>query len=214
MIRTKAFKAIELLLLFVLIPLSYVLNYPLILKAAFAIGGFVYILWILKKDENISFKIASNVNWKVFWERLLVTFLAVILLTTLYVFTQEPANLFFVPFNKPGLYSAILVIYTFFSVWPQEIIYRTFFLNRYRELFRSKSLLIFINALVFSLAHFFFRNTLVLVLTFLGGIIFALTYLKFKSTTLVCIEHAVYGNWLFTVGMGGMLGFPGMDASV
>jgi hypothetical protein len=25
---------------------------------------------------------------------------------------------------------------------------------------------------------------------------------------LVSIEHAIYGNWLFTVGMGEMLAFP------
>ncbi|MAK35391.1 MAG: CPBP family intramembrane metalloprotease, partial [Flavobacteriaceae bacterium] len=30
--------------------------------------------------------------------------------------------------------------------------------------------------------------------------------------TLVTIEHALYGNWLFTVGMGQMLAFPGMES--
>ena len=47
-----------------------------------------------------------------------------------------------------------------------------------------------------------------MVLTFLGGLIFAITYYKTKSTLLVSIEHAIYGCWLFTVGMGDMLGFP------
>jgi membrane protease YdiL (CAAX protease family) len=71
--------------------------------------------------------------------------------------------------------------------------------------------LVFINGVLFSLAHLFFRNTLVSVLTFLGGLLFALTFLKYKSTLLVSIEHALYGNWLFTVGMGQMLAFPGME---
>ena len=70
---------------------------------------------------------------------------------------------------------------------------------------------IFLNATLFSLAHIFFRNTLVLILTFLGGLLFAFTYHKSKSTLLVSIEHAIYGNWLFTVGMGEMLAFPGAD---
>jgi membrane protease YdiL (CAAX protease family) len=61
---------------------------------------------------------------------------------------------------------------------------------------------------VFSLGHIFFKNALVMVLTFLGGILFALTFNKTKSTLLVSIEHAIYGSWLFTVGMGSMLGFP------
>jgi CAAX protease family protein len=69
-------------------------------------------------------------------------------------------------------------------------------------------LLLFVNAIVFSLGHIFFRNTLVLVLTFFGGLLFAYTFSKTKSTLLVSIEHAIYGCWLFTVGMGSMLGFP------
>ena len=69
-------------------------------------------------------------------------------------------------------------------------------------------MLILVNAVLFSLAHLFFRNALVMILTFLGGIVFALTYHKTKSTLLVAIEHAIYGCWLYTVGMGEMLGFP------
>jgi membrane protease YdiL (CAAX protease family) len=102
----------------------------------------------------------------------------------------------------------ILIFYTFFSVYPQELIYRTFFFQRYQSLLKNESLFILINAVVFSLAHIFFKNTLVLFSTFIGGIIFAYTYKKTKSTLLVSIEHAIYGCWLFTVGMGNMLGFP------
>jgi membrane protease YdiL (CAAX protease family) len=64
------------------------------------------------------------------------------------------------------------------------------------------------NAIFFSLGHLFFKNTLVIVLTFLGGLLFAFTFNKTKSTLLVSIEHAIYGCWLFSVGMGSMLGFP------
>lgn len=66
----------------------------------------------------------------------------------------------------------------------------------------------FLNAIVFSLGHIFFKNSLVIILTFLGGILFAITFNKTKSTLLVSIEHVIYGCWLFTVGMGAMLGFP------
>ncbi len=98
--------------------------------------------------------------------------------------------------------------YSLFSVYPQEIIYRTFYFKRYSALFKNEKLFIFVNALVFSLAHLFFKSSLVIVLTFLGGLLFALTYLKTKSILLVSIEHAIYGCWLFTAGMGSMLGFP------
>ncbi len=66
----------------------------------------------------------------------------------------------------------------------------------------------FINAIVFSLGHIFFKNTLVMILTFVGGLLFAFTFQKTRSTLLVTVEHAIYGSWLFTVGMGDMLGFP------
>ena len=201
----------EFFILFIVLPLSFALSYPLWLKAIFAFLGFIYIIYVLVRVERISFRIEKNIAWRKFLKRLFITFLVVVVVTTLFVLISDASALFYVPINKPGLYVIILLVYTFLSVWPQEIIYRTFFIKRYEKLFRSKSLLIFINAIVFSLAHIFFRNTLVTILTFLGGLLFALSYLKFRSTTLVSIEHALYGNWLFTVGMGQMLAFPGME---
>ena len=99
-------------------------------------------------------------------------------------------------------------VYSLFSVYPQELIYRTFFYERYEALVKNEDLFIFINAILFSLAHLFFKSGIVLLITFIGGLLFAYTYFKTKSTLLVTIEHAIYGSWLFTVGMGTMLGFP------
>ncbi len=130
------------------------------------------------------------------------------MLTSLFVWLTDSQSLFNVLLNKPKLWLFILFVYSFFSVYPQEIIYRTFYFERYKALFKNDSLFIFVNAIIFSLGHIFFKNSLVIILTFLGGLLFAITYIKTKSTLLVSIEHAVYGCWLFTIGMGGMLGFP------
>jgi len=105
------------------------------------------------------------------------------------------------------LWIVILFVYSLLSVYPQELVYRAFFFQRYQSLFRNDKLFIFINAIIFSLGHLFFKNSLVIVLTFLGGLLFAFTFNKTKSTLLVSIEHAIYGCWLFTVGMGTMFGF-------
>lgn len=209
--KTTSYLVSEFFLLFILLPLSFTIDYPVWLKAIFAGFGFLYILFVLKSVERISFGLEKNIAWKSFWKRIAVTFLVVAVVTTVFVLISDSSALFYVPMNKPTLFFIILFVYTFLSVWPQEIIYRTFFMNRYGRLFKSKYLLVFINAVLFSLAHLFFRNTLVSILTFLGGLLFALTFLKYKSTLLVSIEHAVYGNWLFTVGMGEMLAFPGME---
>ncbi|WP_452229089.1 CPBP family intramembrane glutamic endopeptidase [Lacinutrix sp. MEBiC02404] len=130
------------------------------------------------------------------------------ILTILFVWFTSKESLFSVLLDKPFLWIAILFFYSVFSVYPQELLYRTFYFQRYKKLFKSEVVLFLVNAIVFSLAHLFFKNILVLIMTFLGGILFAITYNKTKSTLLVSIEHAIYGCWLFTVGMGEMLGFP------
>ncbi|MGY6648989.1 CPBP family intramembrane glutamic endopeptidase [Wenyingzhuangia sp. IMCC45574] len=102
----------------------------------------------------------------------------------------------------------MMLVYTFLSVIPQEFIYRVFFFYRYRKLARKPELFYLWNALLFSIAHLMFHSWLVLVVTFIGGYIFAYTYSKTKSWFWVCVEHTLYGGWLFTVGLGKMLGFP------
>lgn len=209
--KSIRYLAIEFFILFILLPIFLTIQIGVFLKIILVAIGFVYIIFLLLKNKQVKWKIKQGIQWSLFWKRLALTFLLVIITTTIYVWIIAPKALFYVPIHNPKLFIFILFVYTVFSVWPQEIIYRTFFLKRYATLFTNNKLLIFINAIVFSLAHLFFRNTLVLVLTFIGGVLFGITYLKFKSTTLVTIEHAIYGNWLFTVGMGEMLAFPGME---
>ncbi|WP_191860824.1 CPBP family intramembrane glutamic endopeptidase [Hanstruepera ponticola] len=202
------YRLAEFFTLFIVFPLSLVLDYCIAIKIILGVIGFVYIVIVLLKIEKLHFGIRSNLNWSKFLKETAVKFLIITTLTIPYVFLVDRENLFAVVINKPLLWLGILFVYTLFSVYPQELIYRTFFFKRYQVLFKSEAILIFINAIVFSLAHIFFRNTLVLLLTFIGGILFAITYKTSKSTFLVSIEHAIYGCWLFTVGMGDMLGFP------
>jgi membrane protease YdiL (CAAX protease family) len=206
--QSSVYKLIEFFVAFIVVPISFVLEYPVLLKMIIGVSGFLYILFVLLRVENNQFKIAKDLNWKLFWNQTLLKLLAIIILTTIYVWWFDKTNLFSAVLNKPLLWLAILFIYSVFSVYPQELIFRTFFFQRYEGLFKSKALFIFINAIVFSLAHLFFRNTLVLVLTLLGGLLFGFTFYNTKSTLLVTIEHAIYGCWLYTVGMGDMLGFP------
>ena len=206
--KSTLYKLIEFFVIFILIPVSYAIPYSWQLKLTVGLLGFLYVIYILLKVEKNKFKLAPNLNWRLFWERTALKFLVLAILTTLFVRFSEKANLFEVFENKPRLWFVMVLIYTVFSVYPQELIYRTLYFQRYESLFKNKLLFIVLNAIVFSMAHLFFRNTLVHILTFIGGIIFALTYNKTRSTVMVSIEHAIYGCWLFTVGMGSMLGFP------
>ncbi|MCG1036209.1 CPBP family intramembrane glutamic endopeptidase [Polaribacter sargassicola] len=202
------YKYVELIVLFILIPVSFIFNYSSILKLIIGGLGFVYTLYILLKTENNIFKIRKNINWKSFWTTTLVKFLLIVITTIFFVWYTDANNLFYVVLNKPKLWILILLFYSIFSVYPQELIYRTFFFKRYKMLFSNEKMLILMNAILFSMAHLLFKKALVLLLTFIGGILFTFTYKKTNSTLLVSIEHSIYGCWLFTVGMGNMLGFP------
>ncbi len=206
--NSTIYKVSEFFIIFILVPISFALNYSPWIKLSLGFFGFLYIIYVLLKVEKKKFKVSPNLDWKRFWKQTLVKLLAISVFTSLFVWITNKELLFNVLLNKPKLWVFILFVYSFFSVYPQELIYRTFYFDRYKMFFSNERLFIFINAMVFALAHIFFRNTLVLVLTFLGGLLFALTYNKTKSTLLVSIEHAIYGCWLFTVGMGDMLGFP------
>jgi len=202
------YKLSEFFIIFIGIPIVFTFQFNTWVKLTIGIIGFIYIIVMLLRVEKLKFKITPNLNWKPFFKKLFLKLLLIAFTTFLFVFFTEKEALFYVVINKPKLWVLILFIYSLFSVYPQELMYRTFFFQRYKELISNKTLFIFINATVFSLGHIFFRNTLVLVLTFFGGLLFAITYSKTKSTLLVSIEHAIYGSWLFTVGMGDMLGFP------
>lgn len=202
------YRSFEFFIIFILVPISFTFNYSPWIKLGIGGFGFLYIIYVLLKIEKEKIRLSTNINWKGFWKETIIKLLIIATLTFVFVWITNKEALFGVLLNKPKLWVFILFVYSFFSVYPQELIYRTFFFKRYKRMFNNKWLFLFINAIVFSLGHIFFKNTLVILLTFLGGLLFAFTYNKTKSTVLVSVEHAIYGCWLFTVGMGEMLGFP------
>jgi membrane protease YdiL (CAAX protease family) len=206
--NSTQFKLIEFFILFILLPISFTINYAFQIKLVLSFTGFLYVLYILLKVNKNTFKIDENINWSSFWKLIIIRFLLIIVITTSFVWLTDKEALFNVIINKPKLWIIILFVYSLLSVYPQELVYRTFYFQRYEMLFKNKMLFILVNAIVFSLGHIFFGNTLVILLTFVGGLLFAVTFYKTKSTLLVSIEHAIYGSWLFTVGMGTMLAFP------
>lgn len=134
--------------------------------------------------------------------RSLLTFVPAAALLTLLVGIFAPELLFRLPRERPGLWLLILVLYPVLSVYPQEIIFRTFFFHRYRGLFSKPRTMILASGLVFGLAHLFFGNWLAPVLTTLGGFLFAATYQRSESTLQAFLEHSLWGDFIFTVGLG------------
>ncbi|NQY05581.1 MAG: CPBP family intramembrane metalloprotease [Flavobacteriaceae bacterium] len=206
----KKILTIEFIWFYLLLPVSFLFEYPSAIKVLLAILSFTFIFRYLWKHKAFNFKTKQE-YWKPFWRELSIRFLIIVLLMTAFTYFFYPETFFRVMLEKTGLWVFILFVYSLFSVTLQEIIYRTYFFERYSRLFPNTFVFIVVNALAFSLAHIFLKSILVLFLTFVGGVLFALTYKKTRSTTLVCIEHALFGFWLFTVGLGEMLAFPGVN---
>jgi hypothetical protein len=117
---------------------------------------------------------------------------------------RGPAGLFTFPRSRPAVWAAVCLLYPLLSVYPQEIMFRTFFFHRYSELFRRPALAIVANAVLFGWAHVIVHNFMAVVLTTVGGLLFASSYNRSRSTLLVAIEHALYGDLVFSIGIGGM----------
>ena len=144
-------------------------------------------------------------NTRAFWRRLgktLVVFVPLAALFTLATWMLKPGMFLGFPRSAPQWWLVVLVFYPILSVYPQELIYRTFFFHRYKPLFRRTHWLVLASGLAFGIAHLFFANWIAPVLTGLGGILFALTYARTNSTLQASLSHGLWGDFLFTVGLG------------
>lgn len=119
-----------------------------------------------------------------------------------FVFFLFPKNLFAMPLESPNVWATVMLLYPLLSVYPQELIYRAFFFERYRKLFPSCRATVLSSAVVFGLVHIIFQNPIAILLTLVGGVFFAETYARTRSLRLVWLEHALYGCLIFTIGLG------------
>jgi membrane protease YdiL (CAAX protease family) len=114
----------------------------------------------------------------------------------------DPDRLFTLVRQRPLFWALLMVLYPILSVYPQGIVYRAFILHRYRPLFRSRWVRILASAIAFSAAHIVFHNWVAPVLTFVGGLLFAWTYEHTRSGLVAAMQHALFGCYLFTTGLG------------
>jgi membrane protease YdiL (CAAX protease family) len=113
-----------------------------------------------------------------------------------------PELLFSFVKKSPGLWALVMLLYPLLSVYPQELLYRAWFFHRYAPLFGNGWGLFLASAISFGFVHIIFRNNLAIFLCILGGLLFSLTYHQSGSLLLTCLDHALFGNFLFTIGLG------------
>lgn len=113
----------------------------------------------------------------------------------------KPEALLKFPRERAGLWALVMLLYPLVSVMSQGIIYRAFYSLRYASLF-PVALQTLVGAVVFSFAHLAFANAFALAFTFVGGIFFLSSYRRTGSLLFSNLEHALYGDFLFTIGWG------------
>ncbi|MFT2090606.1 CPBP family intramembrane glutamic endopeptidase [Paraglaciecola sp. 2405UD69-4] len=206
---SNTFLWLELAWLFVCLPASLLLPISPWLKLSLVLSGIFYCIYqsknmgLLKGQHLLHFEHYSGSL--MIWLRFLIFVIVSLILVTI----TMPESLFSVVIGNPLLWLGICIFYAVFSVYPQEFLYRVFFFKRYNGLVANNRIFITLNAILFCMAHLVFLNSLVFLLTFIGGVLFALTYQKSRSLLLTSLEHSAYGLWLFTLGLGEMLAFPG-----
>lgn len=205
---SKTGRIIELVALFVLLPIMLVLPLHIGIKISVFVSGFIYVIYHVLKTKLYKNIFIFELPTKLFLKRMILVGLFIFIGGAIIVYSYDSSLLFSIVKEKPHIWIIILFVYTLLSVIPQEIIYRHFFFKRYEYIFQNKKLFLLVNMFCFSLCHLFLLNGFVLILTFFGGGLFAYTYQQEKSMLWVCAEHALYGYLIFTVGAGDMLAFP------
>lgn len=113
-----------------------------------------------------------------------------------------PERFMVLPRTKPEFVLVLCILYPIISALPQEMIFCSFFFKRYERFFGAGLGMVVASAILFAYAHVLYINWVAPTLSLIAGLIFADTYRRTKSLALVTIEHGLYGNALFIIGLG------------
>ena len=200
---TKAWLRVELAVLFIALPLGFRFKpfpFPPI-PALWLVT--VYCLYRLIKDPNFDRTLLWNpAALAKFLPKMLFIFVPLALLIGILVLLAFPQKLFNIVRSTPLLWAVVMVLYPPLSVYPQSIVYRAFLFHRYQDLFPNPYARIVMSAILFSFVHIIFRNAIAVIFTLIGGVLFALRYYESRSLFTSTFEHALYGCWMFTIGLG------------
>jgi membrane protease YdiL (CAAX protease family) len=194
---------VELLVLFVGVPLACRVAVLRVPALPLLWLGTAYAAWQLRRDPHFNRELLWNVHalapalpW------IVAMFVPAALLMWLAVHRLAPQLEWSLVRERPLLWGAVMLGYPFLSVYPQGLVWRAFFFERYAPLFPARWMMVVASAAAFAFMHIVFRNRFAVALTFAGGLLFAWRYAVTGSLAASSFEHALYGCWLFTVGLG------------
>jgi len=135
-------------------------------------------------------------------KRTLLVFMPLALIMAGFSYYYAPDRFLTFPVQAPGFWLLVMLLYPLLSAYPQELIYRVFFMRRYGPLFRRDWQVALASALAFGWAHVFLGNWVAPVFAFAGGWLFSRTYQRSGSLLQAAIDHGLWGDFLFTLGVG------------
>jgi membrane protease YdiL (CAAX protease family) len=173
-------------------------NYPIPYLLGAALAAFV----ILRVDPSFHLARPTWSALRPYLGPLLLRDAILVLMLGAAVWIFRADLLFSLVKRSPLLWAAVMLLYPLLSVYPQELLYRVFFFHRYQPLFGSGWGMLLASALAFGFVHIIFGNWLAVALCVLGGLLFSRTYQSSGSLLLTCFDHAIFGNFIFTIGLG------------
>lgn len=201
----KLLLATELSILFVLFPLLIRTPFFPGRPVQYLLFGLIYCLIVLKFDSEFSWQAMriARERWRAFLSRRSMYFHgSIVVIIFLFALAVEPERFLMLPRERTELWLLVIILYPFLSAYPQELVYRVFFFQRYRSLIGEGNAAIALNAALFGFSHIIFNSWISVSLTTIGGVIFSVSYLKSRNVTVPFIQHAIFGLALFTAGLG------------
>jgi membrane protease YdiL (CAAX protease family) len=201
----KYYLFVEYLVLFVLTPTILYLyrvqlkRYLLLSLILFALGSFIYLF--LDKSFNRK-SLYSLEKFTMHIKYILLRFVVGGILLSVTVVFHDGELLFNFPRTNFNIWVMVMIFYPVLSVYPQEILYRSFIQHRYQSIFYNPSLFIIASGVAFGYMHIVFGNWLAPILSGVGGILFSITYVRTKSILFPVLEHGLWGDLIFTIGLG------------
>jgi len=204
MFKSKQFLVLEFILLCLAVPGYIILTRSAPFMFTFLWGATLYCL--------IIYRLFYYAGWKELWrfdavtwenmKPILLRWVLAVMGMIGFLYFYNPAELFSLIKERPEIIPTIMLMYPILSALPQEFIFCSYFFRRYKPFFGDGKWIVLASTVIFAYVHILYINPVAPVLSFAGGLIFALTYVKHKSLALVTIEHALYGNALFLIGLG------------
>src|SRR5687768_14022719 len=177
-------RALECFLLFFVVPVSLaVLRWEAGVRATPFLAAFLVIaLVLLFRDRTFDRGELLRIEaLRTGWKSVLGRFIPLAAVLAVLFFVLQPAPPFAFPREHTLHWFFFSLFFPLVPAYPEELVFRVFFLNRYRGLFGYRPLRIFASALSFSLAHLHLANPWALSLSFAGGLLFAYTFERSRS---------------------------------